>query len=206
MWFSKELKAKIYRIEELKNAGLNTPKMFYVPINAESEVIKKAMDWAHKIHIKNPEQIFNIRTYNYIFPAKKESAQTVHLTDINFDDLFWLLQKTNNEYHCMIDAETPNNGRWAGNIVITENEIGRPVKYIIDYCTKPLRAMVRDADKHMEGEIARISELGTPLAMVIREALKFPKKNVVLEWTQFSTKAGIKDEYLVFWEYRNFEG
>jgi hypothetical protein len=199
-WEVDEILAKIDRIAELKAIGLNTPRMFFCPHHPKEIDINRTMAWAEQIHKKEPDQIFNIRTYKRY--QKTETVGTTHFVDIEFQFLRDILINASNNFYCMVDAETPNNGRWAGNIIINTNAFNRPITYYVEYCTKPERAMVRNADKHKSGNIHNLPTLGTPLAMIVKEALKFPKKDVILEWTLFNGPAGEHRTPLVFWEYR----
>ena len=202
IWLSQELKEKFARIRELEKNELNTPRMIYLQKNAPDDDFENALLWAKEIHKKDPKQIFNIRTYNR--DGKYETINCPHITDIKYENLTKKLWETNADFVCMIDAETPDDGRWAGNILIKTDEHGHPSQYIIDYCVKNIRAMVRDADTTKTGSIRTLHDLGTPLSMIVSNALKFNKKDVILEWTLFKDGAGIKNEPLVFWEYRQF--
>jgi hypothetical protein len=207
VWVNREINEKIERIKELKEAGLNTPRMFYLKKFADPNDLIRAFDWAAMIHYKSPDQIFNIRTYNY--SGERETSQTEHFTDIKFDDLEVMVLEINLKYVCMIDAETPNDGRLAGNVVFDDvkSPTGRLIStnFTIEYCEKEIRAMVRDHDKQISGSISGElyvcgNEL-TELKEVIRKAFKF-KHGVILEWTWFCKPSGVKLEPLVFWEYR----
>jgi hypothetical protein len=204
VWTNREIYEKIERINELKEAGLNTPKMFYLKKFAEPPDLEEAMEWAAKIHYFTPNQIFNIRTYNY--SKEIETSQTEHYTDIKFEDLESLVLDVNLKLTCMIDAETPDNGRFAGNILIEDirSPTGRVMnfKFTLDYCEKEVRAMVRDHNKSIYGDVNMINkDLPFQLKMVIDKANGF-RHGYILEWTWFRTFAGILDENLVFWEYR----
>lgn len=202
MWITKEVEAKVDRINELRQAGFNTPKMIFLPYKPSTESLVTALKWADKIHKKNPKQIFNIRTYKR--QGDEETLQTKHYVDIKHSNLASTLLKATSLYHCMIDAETPDNGRWAGNVLIQTNEFGRPDRYIIEYCHKKKRAMVRDHNKSLNGNLAtKENTLEPVLLAVIDKALTFPKKDVILEWTYFCKPTGKKEENLVWWEYRS---
>jgi len=217
----KETKEKIERMIELEKRGFNIPRLCFVINHASDEILDKSLKWAKEVHEQDPEQIFNIRTYDYNIESKQESILSPHLTDIKFKDLEKTLININKEFSCMIDAETPDNGRIAGNVAILEGKgfISKHLKFYVDYCIKEKRAMVRDADKsglHFNGETKgpikekerlKDDKLEQVLVQVVNKALSFSrtKKNFILEWTYFCKPAGIKREPLVWWEYRRYE-
>lgn len=197
-----EIKAKIARIQELANLGLNTPRMIFIPYLASEGEISKAMSWAERIHEKDHKQMFNIRTYKRA--ANKESAQTIHICDIDIGILYQELIKADMEFNCMLDAETPDNGRLAGNVVINTNIFKRPETYMIEYCQKETRAMVRDNDKSIIGSINELNEnnMQKELYEVVLTTLNTKMHDRILEWTWFCGPAGVLGENLVFWEWR----
>uniref|UniRef100_A0A6M3K0U4 Uncharacterized protein n=1 Tax=viral metagenome TaxID=1070528 RepID=A0A6M3K0U4_9ZZZZ len=200
-FFIKEIKEKIKRIEELKNNGFNTPRMFFIKSLPTKHELSNALKWAKKIYEKDEKQIFNIRTYREF--RGKESALTPHVTDIPYGKLNENLLKLLLDYNCMIDAETPDNGRIAGTIIINTNEFGRPDKFTIEWCEKPIRAMVRDADRSSTMDFAKRSELDNHLRDIVEQAITFHMKDVVLEWTTFCKPSGIESEPTVWWEWRS---
>ena len=212
----KEVKEKIERIMELEKRGFNVPRFCFVIHQAPEDIINKSLEWAKEVHEQNPEQIFNIRTYAYNEKSKNESISTPHLTDITFELLKFTLININKEFSCMIDAETPDNGRMAGNVTIIEKKgfISRNLEFHVDYCSKEKRAMVRDADRYFSGTTRGklIGKDTNPkevkiLTEVVNRAIDFHKikKNFILEWTCFCKPAGIKREPIVWWEYRKYE-
>jgi len=208
-WEVTELTEKVDRIKILADKGLNPPRMFYIPKYDESN-IKEAMVWAADIHAKEPKQIFNIRTYQRA--GDKESLQTKHYTDITFDKLPEILPEALNKFICMIDAETPDDGRVAGNIIISVEELrGRPDNIVIEYCEKKVRAMVRDADKHIAIPINQnlVGKLNNAVTeSILNEVIKKVKMaklfDVIVEWTYFCKPSGILGENIVWWEYRKY--
>jgi len=211
MFSTREINEKIERILELESCGLNIPKMFYVPVMAGENTLIQANSWAKKIFEKNNEQKFNIRTYTWM--NQKESNQTRHICDIHFSDLYMKLSLASMDYNCMIDAETPDNGRLAGNVVIVSKN-NKPHSCLIEYCKKDKRAMVRDHDKSIEGLLVNSSIGYEPVSKksfedpvlidVLNKALESKIYDKVLEWTWFCSPAGNKNESLVWWEYRKF--
>ena len=212
----KEAKEKVNRLRELGNKGFNTPRFCFVIYRAPQRIIDMSLKWAQEIHQQDPEQIFNIRTYIYDEKSKDETILTPHITDIKFEKLKIELLIANSEFSCMIDAETPDNGRMAGNVTILEERrfIGKDLKFYVDYCVKDKRAMVRDADKHFSGttrgllgEYDEVDQKMDILIEVVNKAINFSKtkKNFILEWTYFCKPAGVKLEPLVWWEYRKYE-
>lgn len=208
---SKELTAKINRINGLKDLGLNTPLMYYLPMKSDDMTIIYALAWCAKIGHK----AYNIRTYAYNKSTSKETVNSVHYTDIPRESLKEILTNLTSQKECMIDAEIPDNGRISGCIIVERSPMGRPERFIIDYCIKPIRAMVRDVDKNFKitnDEFIRLTvddiEQVLPskhFAEIIREACRF-KLPAILEWTYFSEPTGVKNKNLVFWEWRKYDG
>jgi len=227
MFQSEERKEKSKRIEELKEAGFNIPRQFYLYQNAHSILLENVLSWASALTANVPNQYFNIRTYKYYPNTQKETSQNPHLTDLSYDELLYHLPIQMLEYSCLVDAETPDNGRIAGNIAIEEDK-----KFSLEFVIKDKRAMVRDTNHHTPlysisgyhrdiSRAVREFSLDTNnifsnrlvLAFVIKEALMFGKINTILEFTHFSTPAGIfynneeinfPKKNVVFWEYRRF--
>jgi hypothetical protein len=197
---SKELVHKIERIKQLTDAGLNTPRMYHIFIEEPETVLDYLFAWARSIHQEEPDQIFNIRTYRTI--GEFEEKNTPHITDVKIENLIQeILKLRKKSYTCMVDAETPDNGRWAGNIMIHKNT----GIFEIDYCNKPVRAMVRQADQHITGSIHHITGTPIPLAMVVGQVTRARMYDYILEWTIFEGDAGVKREPIVYWEFRNYQ-
>jgi len=194
-WKVKELTEKIDRIRELSDAEFNVPRFYYISKD-EFGKIQEALRWAGG----TGKDIFNIRTYTRY--GKEEGVQNPHYTDIPGEELNNLLKDIIHKYYCMIDAETPDDGRWAGNILVHVNHFGRPDSVLVEYCKKDVRAMVRDADKSLSIDLSLIDTIDPVLQEVINKAITFPKKEVILEWTKFCKPAGIFHEEIVWWEYR----
>ena len=211
----KEAKEKVNRLRELGDKGFNTPRFCFVIYRAPQRIIDMSLKWAQEVHKQDPEQIFNIRTYAYDEKSKNETMLTPHITDIKFENLNNELLMTNAEFSCMIDAETPDNGRMAGNVAIIEKKgfLSKRIEFALDYCVKDKRAMVRDANISFLGTIEDLQKMRIPfneekvLKQVIFEASKLYKikENFILEWTYFCKPAGVKLEPLVWWEYRKYE-
>lgn len=213
----KEAKEKIKRILELEKKGFNIPRFCFLVNNAPKDMFDMSMEWAKEIQKQDPEQIFNIRTYAYDEKSKDESMLTPHVTDIKFKDLKKELFIMNDSFSCMIDAETPDNGRIAGNVAILEKRgfISKYHEFFVDYCVKEKRAMVRDANKTFRGttrgfitekERFKDDRLERVLVQVVNKAIHFCKsrKNSILEWTYFCKPAGIQCGPIVWWEYRKY--
>jgi len=207
-WTSHEVKNKIVRISELGQLGFNIPRLFSIPMGSSEKIVDLCSAWADIILADDPEQIFNIRTYR--FRNRTETIHTPHITDILSKDLKGKIYANIGKFDLMIDAETPDNGRFAGNIVM-EYFIGSPLKFYMDYCKKEIRAMVREADTKLAGYVHHLvggdrklhKKIPEEIRNVVKEAMSREKFNVVLEWTHFCKPAGVKRENLVFWEYRN---
>ena len=211
-----EVRSKIERLKELGDEGFNIPRFCFAISRAPEPIIVEVLNWAGEIYNQNPEQIFNIRTYKRSEKFGKESLGTIHSTDIIFTDLQKELLRLNDQFDCMIDAETPEDGRMAGNVAILDRPF-QDAEYVIEFCSKHKRAMVRDADRHISGRLIDFPENFTHhkagylyvqeeeiLKEVLEKALKFRRKNVILEWTYFYKPAGIKLENIVWWEYRKY--
>ena len=202
-WYVEEQKAKIYRIIELEKEGFNTPRFFFLEENTTDGRVDQCLVWANDINKVDPDQIFNIRTYDY--GNRKESCQTKHYTDLTLEDLQKILPRANFQFNCIVDAETPDNGRLAGTIVAWDDGRNIIKAMTIEWCEKEVRAMVRDANKSFTGtQKGFLKEIGcSPVIQeVIEKASRFSKKNVILEWTWFCKPTGIRRENLVWWEYR----
>lgn len=244
-----EVKAKIERIKELTRNDFNTPRLFYTEpsifLKKIDKRIESCMYWAGGIHEENPKQIFNIRTYEYSERTLEETKKSEHVTDIKFKDLEKELKRLLPTKHCMVDAETPNDGMIAGNVIIYQNSTAKKIRtFTMEFCIKPVRAMVRDHDKSISGNledganiiyelyekilkpevsVRQVSEflsdvvhqdytIPSILSVILLEANKFPKKDIVLEWTMFNQPAGIHfgredlpmlSRMTVWWEYRS---
>ena len=217
-----EHKEKFKRIEELAYEGFNIPRFYFLRKSASLEEFTKALKWILEIYNNSPEQIFNIRTYKYFDKANKETLSTPHLTDISHLDICNTLSKHRQDYSCLIDAETPDNGRLAGNILIEKDN-----SFTIEFVKKEKRAMVRDINKEsiitFSGNFRnKIVIYEKPVKMndnlsllvsdfLIRKAFSFYKRDIILEWTYFCKPSGIfyndpdKEEpesNIVWWEWR----
>jgi len=222
-WTTKEVRSKIKRIKELSDLGFNTPRMIYIPYLSSVDKFDEVVNWAMKIYLSSPEQIFNIRTYKRT--GQSESVQTIHLTDLSLDELYDNLLRTNVEFNCMIDAETPDNGRLAGNIAIENND-----SFSVEFVVKEKRAMVRDINKESFFSVSGTKlkdkfsySFPSPLnediivaaiiSHIIHKSFIINKRNIILEWTYFSKPSGIffndpekprPESHVVWWEYRIF--
>jgi len=211
IWQVRELKEKIVRLNGLRLFNLNVPRFFYLQKRASDDDFDRCLEWAEEIKKENLEQIFNIRTYDYQQIEKIEQLSCPHHTDIstihNLEKILWNL---NGEYYCMVDAEIPDDGRYAGNVGIYK-DLSMPdgLRFNIDYCKKEKRAMVRDADISISGIIDQYYE-DLVLTNVLEVAKGFIEEkgflnnhpSVIMEWTYFCKKTGTRGENLVWWEYR----
>lgn len=219
-----EQKAKIERLNELEISGLNIPRFYYLPHLSTGDSIERAISWAETIHKSSPEQIFNVRTYNYNYVSGKESISTPHLTDIPFNDLYRIISSAVNSYSIMIDAEIPDNGRLAGNILIQQSPRS-PINITIEFVIRKKRAMVRDINSSLLRSFSFIynnldsilfpsipeTENSLPVFLfIIHKAMSFPNK--ILEFTYFKSPSGIfynsdklfPENQVVWWEWRKF--
>ena len=209
-----EQKAKAKRILELHGAKLNTPRMCFIQQGDAILGDGKVAEWTKKVHEEDPEQKFNIRTYMRL--GTKEAMGCPHVCDIPFDDVLTKLSLLLTHYHCMVDAETPDNGRLAGNIMVEVNPLGRPVNFTAEFVEKENRAMVRDIQNEkatiVKGTIPpdRTLPFDHKIMSVVERVIRFyavfiPRENLIFEWTWFKGPAGFLHENLVFWEYRRAE-
>lgn len=220
MWKISELKEKRLRLKELEKFGLNTPIYFYLKKQANDQLFEDFIKWAEAQKEKDPNTIFNVRTYDY--GEGDESLLCPHRTDIlQVEELTFIVWDLNEKFFCMIDTEIPDNGRLSGNI----NFYLRNDRLLcaIDYCEKEKRAMVRDADIHYQTEVGKMNHFGklvkelpilnfpNPILetvfakaedFIIKKEFLNKTPSVILEWTYFCKKTGIKKENLVWWEYR----
>jgi len=222
----REYLEKEKRIVDMAEEGLNIPRFRYVQILAVRNQIDDVFKWAYEIHDNRPSQRFNIRTYNYAPHTEKETTSCPHLCDLRIRDLREKLPKLNMDYTCMVDAETPDDGRMAGTIIIHPNRITE-----VEFVTKEKRAMVRDIN--FGTNVRRLSSTADPrslfyrdtwrktfpnityteshvLASITKSIYRFYKKGIIFEWTYFKNPSGIFydkvdtiENYIVFWEYRS---
>ena len=227
MFRSKELKEKVKRIEDLRKENFNIPRMFYLEKEAGEMIVNEAYLWAQKINAVDPGHIFNIRTYGHAPSTNMEQKSTPHITDLTVHQVHKELSKANMEYYCMVDAEVPDDGRMAGNIVITPSPGIRFQKdFVIEFVKKDKRAMVRDINTEtvhtISGncsgylpEVAQEKDLTYEVTrFLVDKAASFSKVGIILEWTYFCKPAGIlagiidpefhPDSHIVWWEYRNY--
>ena len=229
MALSKERKEKFKRIEELGEAGFNIPRAFLLLKGSRNTELSFAFAMAKEILKSSPDHKFNIRTYRYAEEVGKETVQTPHLTDLSFNELSKALSKVNSDYTCMIDAEVPDNGRIAGNILIEDKG-----QFTVEFVVKEKRAMVRDINSHaplysIVGKYKnRILSLDPNTSLrfpglnseeqnktwlviyyIIRKAFSLKKENIILEFTYFNIPSGIfydkndhPESYIVWWEFR----
>ncbi len=199
-WENKELVSKVRRIMELLSEGFNTPRFFFIR-QGSIGIIPDFEAWANRIG-KNRLGIFNIRTYTR--EKKMEGLKCPHITDIPANDVIHTINKMINDYHLMVDAEIPDDGRWAGNVLIKRNNHGRPTHFTIEWCHKEIRAMVREHNQGLHNRpMTEASGEHPVLKGVIMKAKTFVKSEpIILEWTWFCEGAGVKKENVVWWEYR----
>lgn len=127
--FLKEKKEKFKRIEELKSLSFNIPRFFFLK---DKSKIPSLLSWAESLNLKT----FNIRTYSF---AVLESKQTIHITDLPFEDLeSKVIDLLDSNLFCMVDAEYPDKGRISGNLLIEKDD------FSFEFVIKEKRAMVRD--------------------------------------------------------------
>lgn len=220
---TKEYKEKIERLVDLEEENFNIPRFFYLEKLSNNEKIENLINWAE--NISKFKNLFNIRTYDYHKSSEKEINLSPHICDLSFNNLKDKIYNFNKEFYCMVDAESPDDGRMAGNILI-ETDSKNSKNIFIEYVIKENRAMVRDinTDSNVKkiffpnfriDKVNKVNKEKTEteikvLNSVIDSANKFWKKNIILEWTYFKNPSGIKfaenifpDSYIVWWEYRS---
>jgi len=217
----REYLQKAERLKDLQEENFNIPRFYFLDQNSNIEEFNKAISWAENIHNSSPEQIFNIRTYQYKKVREIEISSCPHKTDILFNNLFQILSTLNKSYITMIDAETPDNGLIAGTILTSSS---KPSVTEFEFVVKPIRAMVRDINSSKDVIRLSVSSLTeierdfyySPEEVIILEFLykkvnSFYKKNIIFEFTYFNSPSGIlfqsnifPESSVVFWEYRGY--
>jgi hypothetical protein len=190
---------KVERIMQLNKWGFNIPRMAYYPQAHNGYFKEKNLQrfLDDNPHVKK----FNIRTYVYDVVSGKEGWSSKHYVGIPKKDLPATLKDAVRIAHCMVDAEVPEHGLYAGNIVIEDDGY-----CILEYCHKEC-AMVREADRSSTGFIDDMREgfeaTHPKLCAIIDKARAAPR-NIVLEWSVLKKPGGIELDELIWWEYRNW--
>lgn len=197
-----ELIPKYQRILNLYKLGFNIPHSLYIN-PAKSFDSQEVIDF---IEEHNSDWI-NIRTYTRTL--NQEGWNRAHYTEICKDVAVVRVKLLHyGGIQQIIDTETPNNGIWAGSILINFETYN----FIIDYVHKPEgRAMVREVDSYKEGNLYdtfSLTQIASPLRYIVRKSFKYftlPCKSVILEWSLTTQPSGKNQSYEVWWEYRNME-
>lgn len=191
---------KIVRINDLEKWGLNVPRMIYFPQNKKGYDRTKLNDFLEK-HKKSGK--FNIRTYTYSQEQEKEGWNSKHHVGLERDEIFKTMDKIISTCYSMVDAEIPSDGRYAGNIIIQDNDF-----CILEFF-KGFGAMVRMADQTIQGNINNLYDdvvrMKHPELMKILLKIRHTNKpGKLFEWSILANPGGIKNEHLIFWEWRQF--
>jgi len=195
--------SKVRRIEQLAEWGLNTPRMLYVPMNSDGKFDEGSVHAFIKRHAVHTSR-YNLRTYQWDPDTGAEGWNSKHYVHLNEYQVLDILARVLPERYCMIDAEKPEDGIYAGNIVIQTDGY-----CIIEYCHK-MGAMVRMADTTMEGHwekvqqeaISKVSTYG--LTEPINAVLSVKKPDYLFEWSITNKPSGVEQELLIFWEWRKW--
>lgn len=194
---------KVERIKQLHNCGLNVARMLYFPKGKIHKM--KLQEFLAKYSADIG--LFNIRTYDWDATDKLEGWNSKHYVGLLPQDITITMDKIYTERYCMIDAEQPEHGTYAGNIVVQNNGYCN-----IDYY-KGDGAMVRmanqaiegDTIKEMENNILMLDEL--PLMGILRKILKLPRdfgRDKVFEWSIHREPCGVNATNDIWWEWRNW--
>lgn len=195
--------AKYKRIQQLGDMGFNTPRMLHCPAG----YILKGLELTELLNNIDcvAQGYANIRTY-----SRAEDSETFlskHYIKEDRHNVAELVSNlTLNGVECMVDIENPDNGLYAGSIQIF-NDIES--SFTIDYCYEPNRAaMVRNADINVQGKWKTRKCLPLELQSVVEacyEMFNLLYRSVVIEFSCLKFPAGIKDQYTMYWEYRNLQ-
>lgn len=189
---------KIKRIEQLEKWGFNTPRLLYLP--KATSYNKESVELFLEKH-KDLSKL-NIRTYSYDPHSKQEGYSSKHYVGLSPKKIVKTLDEIISERYCMIDAEIPSDGLYAGNIAIEPK----------NYCTiewfHGKKAMVRMANQsdsgYVENLVETFKEKHQSLIDIMNTAFTCPKTNIVLEWSVLKVPGGIKKEKLIWWEWRHW--
>lgn len=192
-----KLPEKIERIKLLKSLGYNTPRMLFIP-RYESYLYKDDI-----LEFVKTSKLVNIRTYDTL-DNNREGYNRPHATKILAEDAYTVLRGFTDQYNCIIDLESPDDGMYAGNIVFDGGSI------IIDYCVRngDAGAVVRNADKTLvlnNPQSVCSSEVPQEIKTIIDQASKFPNKGFVLEWSYQCNPCGLLGVNDIWWEYRSYK-
>lgn len=192
--------SKAKRIEQLADWGLNVPRMVYVPMNTHGDFISSDLFTFFERH---PAKHYNIRTYQFNPKTGDEGWNSKHFVGLSKKRVMFILNDLVRHCYCMVDAEAPEHGKYAGNLVIQTDGY-----CIIEYCFKP-GAMVRMADTVLEGRVKSVINdlLNGPhheLLMPLNVVKDVGKPDYLFEWSITSEPSGVKKEPLIFWEWRKW--
>ncbi len=193
------LEQKVNRIHQLYDWGFNVPRMIYFPMGKRFNETK-LNDFMHKhSHVS----IFNIRTYNYNAKTGEEGWSSKHYTGIKSDEIFNILHEIISTTYCMIDAEIPIDGMYAGNIALEDDGF-----CIVEYCCGR-GSMVRNANVCVQGFPSDLKTMFLErkhdgVNDIVDESLKAPRRDILLEWSILANPGGVKGEDMIFWEWRKW--
>lgn len=206
--YMNKFEEKIVRINFLKDHYFNTPRMLYIGIRQfKGDEITKFIEGTDKV---------NIRTYKY--DNGTESWNSKHYVQIPREDCLHTVAEINDEYVCMIDLEVPGDGILSGNISVLR--IG---DITLEYCYKPEGgAMVRLHDQSITLSMGSYSDFNKDLYLsnhldktyiipklksIVECSKQFPylsKEDFILEWSFHRKPCGIKQEKIIWWEWRRY--
>ena len=188
---------KILRIKQLAEWGLNTPRMAYFPKSSRYD--RPRLNEFLKTHSKSKK--FNIRTYTYDKTVGQEGWSSKHYVGLRKNEVFKTMEKIISTHYCMVDAEIPDDGRYAGNAVIQSDGY-----CVIEYY-EGRGAMVRMADRSLAGDVDYVvndllSNRYFSLAAILTTILSINKRDILFEWSVLANPGGVKLENSIFWEWR----
>lgn len=199
---NKEVVEKVERINLLEQYGFNTPRFFLVRPNEIHQIKDKLLQFI------DGASVVNIRTYDR-HGKDEEGYNRPHVTNLNYTEVIKKVEELNYQYVCMVDLEHPNDGLYAGCVLVRDEDC-----IVVDYCTREngVGAVVRNANKSITipyDDNGRLSFRGLGLIpdeirLIIQAAMKFPKKPTILEWSYQSTLAGKKQDNIIWWEFRRY--
>jgi len=190
---------KINRIYDLYNWGLNIPRMIFFQKGAVYNRKELIEFLKRSLHVKK----FNIRTYGYDVETMQEEWSSKHYVGLSEQETIATVDKIIESKFCMIDAEVPDDGIYAGNLVIQKNDY-----CIIEYFHGS-GAMVRMANESVNGSVVEVKKdlrkgKHESLIKVIDVILKLAKRDILFEWSVQRNPCGVLGEEIIWWEWRSW--
>jgi hypothetical protein len=185
---------KYERIKEFQVLGFNTPEILYIRRGAlvDLRIVGE--------FFKDCER-GSIRTYS---DDESKNFKCPHYPNRQIPELMELFPKIVDQYHVMLAKPVdPNDTLWCGNLVVDPDGEEVYVEAIKGPGTvRDLDRRAHDLDRKMRVSWWRAQ--GEPWDIVIPEAVQFPRRGVVIEWSYYRVPVGMKKRQLIFWEYRPY--